>query len=250
MTYGIDNPMRHAPPLALEAMVRAGQKAGGQFFLLWEGDVASAWVDYNRHMNEAYYALISSFATDHLLTATGQVAPEGFAPEGFASEGFAPEGFASEGFASEGFVSGEGPSEARAAKTVFTAESHIRYLAECKQHQPLKAYFRLLGFDQKRHHHEILICHAGGSDEAVPGTPASPASPACVIEQMLLCYDQQAERVGTWSDEVKSWLLKIFEAQQGLALTPSFAYLFRVRGPEAHSVLGVLETSPRHPEEA
>ncbi len=225
MTYGIDNPMRHAPPLALEAMVRAGQEAGGQFFLLWEGDVASAWVDYNRHMNEAYYALISSFATDRLLTATGQVAPEGFA-------------------------SGEGPSEARAAKTVFTAESHIRYLAECKQHQPLKAYFRLLGFDQKRHHHEILICHAGGSDAAVPGTPAVPTSPACVIEQMLLCYDQQAERVGTWSDEAKSWLLKIFEAQQGLALTPSFAYLFRVRGPEAHSVLGVLETSPRHPEEA
>ena len=219
MTYGIDNPMRHAPPLALEAMVQAGQKAGGQFFLLWEGDVASAWVDYNRHMNEAYYALISSFATDRLLTATGQVAPEGFAPEGLAS--------------------GEGLSESRAAKTVFTAESHIRYLAECKQHQTLRVYFRLLGFDQKRHHHEILICHAGRSDAA---------SPACVIEQMLLCYDQQAERVGTWSDQAKSWLLKIFEAQQGLALTPSFEYLFRVRGPEARSVLRVLETKPRSPE--
>ena len=39
--------------------------------LTWQGEVLPAWVDYNGHLNDAYYLVIFSFATDRFMDRIG-----------------------------------------------------------------------------------------------------------------------------------------------------------------------------------
>lgn len=86
--------------------------------------VQEAWIDYNGHMNVAYYVLVFDHATDGLL---------------------------------EYLSLGESYRD-REEKSFFVVESHITYDNEVKKDDLLVVKSRLLGYDAKRLHifHEMF----------------------------------------------------------------------------------------------
>ena len=92
--------------------------------------VESGWVDYNGHMNEAYYVLVFSHATDGFMDFAGM---------------------------------DEVHREAENA-SLYTLESHIFYLMEVAGGAALRVDTQLLGFDAKRLHlfHSMYHAATGG----------------------------------------------------------------------------------------
>lgn len=87
-----------------------------------EGD----WIDYNGHLNVAYYTLIFDRAVDEALSLLGL-----------------------------------GPGYARKCDaSFFTAESHIRYLRELPADSPVRVTLRLIDYDEKRLHLFQSLHHA------------------------------------------------------------------------------------------
>ena len=80
--------------------------------------VLPAWIDYNGHMNVAYYVLAFDHATDAVLAALGL-----------------------------------GPSYADAAgKSIFVADMHVAFRREVHDGDMLRFESRLVGFDETRIH--------------------------------------------------------------------------------------------------
>jgi acyl-CoA thioester hydrolase len=88
--------------------------------------VEPAWIDYNGHMNMAYYNLLIDRAVD----------------EAFELVGLGPDYVA-----------------ARHA-SYFTAEAHVRYLRELSVNTPIRVTLRLLDYDDKRIHFFAELHHA------------------------------------------------------------------------------------------
>jgi len=88
--------------------------------------VREAWIDYNGHMNVAYYVLTFDNATDAFFDHIGLDA---------------------------GY-------RARTNCTTFAVEGHITYDREVKLGDPLRFTTQLLGFDQKRIHFFHCMYHA------------------------------------------------------------------------------------------
>ncbi len=84
------------------------------------------WIDYNGHMNVAYYVLAFDHATDRLLDALGL---------------------------------GRDYAE-REGRSIFVVESHIAYRRELQAGDPMAITSRLLGFDDKRIHLFQRMTHA------------------------------------------------------------------------------------------
>ncbi|MFO1035240.1 MAG: thioesterase family protein [Geminicoccaceae bacterium] len=80
--------------------------------------VQSAWLDYNGHLNEAYYLLIFSYATDTLLDA----------------------------------VELDAASREKHQVSAFTLETHLCYLAEVSEGAEVEVEVQVLGADEKRMH--------------------------------------------------------------------------------------------------
>ena len=78
--------------------------------------VEAAWIDYNGHLNMAFYNLLVDRAVDEALELVGL---------------------------GEDFV-----AERNAAD--FTAEAHVRYLRELKVQAPVRTSIQLLDYDDKR----------------------------------------------------------------------------------------------------
>ena len=76
------------------------------------------WIDYNGHMNDGYYAVAFSWATDAFMDTIGL----------------------------------DAAYRARTSCTFYTAEMHITYLRELKEAAPLRFTTQLLAFDTKRCH--------------------------------------------------------------------------------------------------
>lgn len=91
--------------------------------------VRPEWIDYNGHMNVAYYGLIFDHATDAMLDSIG-IGP--------------------------GYV-------AKGDGSLFVVESHILYQQELQVGDPVTVESRLLGFDAKRVHlfHRMHHAEAG-----------------------------------------------------------------------------------------
>jgi acyl-CoA thioester hydrolase len=91
--------------------------------------VQREWIDYNGHMNVAYYGLIFDHATDQLMDGVG-VGPRYVA-------------------------AGQG--------ALFVVESHMLYQRELHAGDTVTVESRLLGFDQKRIHlfHRMHHAQAG-----------------------------------------------------------------------------------------
>jgi acyl-CoA thioester hydrolase len=87
--------------------------------------ILAAWIDYNGHLRDAYYALILSYATDALMDRIGM----------------------------------DAAYRAATGNTLYTVEMHIHYLREVHHSDIVNVTVRLLGTDHKRIHAAFdMIC--------------------------------------------------------------------------------------------
>jgi len=93
-------------------------------FAAYTSDVRAEWLDYNGHMRDASYSIVLSEANEELLAALGLSADY----------------------------------RAATGASLYTVESHIRYLAECLLGDRLRARTIMVAADPKRVrlHTEIL----------------------------------------------------------------------------------------------
>ena len=82
----------------------------------WRGTVLPAWVDYNGHLNDGYYMVVFSQATDGLMDLIGL----------------------------------DAAGRQATGHSIFTLESHINYLLEVKQGVAIEVRTQILGADAKR----------------------------------------------------------------------------------------------------
>src|SRR5580704_8657843 len=88
--------------------------------------VEPGWIDYNGHLNMAYYNVLFDRAVDEVYE-----------------------------------VLGLGLSYVESTRhSTFTAEVHVRYLRELLVNAPVRVTFHLLGFDAKRMHYFEALHHA------------------------------------------------------------------------------------------
>lgn len=88
--------------------------------------VEEAWIDYNGHLNMAYYNVLFDRAADEAYLLLG-IGPDYLKATGHST---------------------------------FTAEVHVRYLRELHAGDPVRVAFRLLGYDAKRLHYFEELIHA------------------------------------------------------------------------------------------
>lgn len=93
---------------------------------LYHGRVLPEWIDYNGHMNVAYYVLAFDHATDCLLDHIGL----------------------------------DATAREREQGSVFTLELHVGYLRELMEGAPIRASVQLLDVDAKRIHYFQSLYHA------------------------------------------------------------------------------------------
>ena len=93
---------------------------------LYTGVVPPQWIDYNGHMNVAYYVLAFDHATDAFLDYLGM-----------------------------------GPNyRDRENCSTFVVETHVNYQRELMAGDPMRITTQLLGFDSKRIHYFHRLYHA------------------------------------------------------------------------------------------
>jgi acyl-CoA thioester hydrolase len=88
--------------------------------------VEPQWIDYNGHLNMAYYNVLFDRAVDETYELIG--------------------------------VGADYAAQFR--YSIFTAEVHVRYLRELHADDPVRVTFQLLGFDSKRLHYFEQLFHA------------------------------------------------------------------------------------------
>lgn len=93
---------------------------------LHQGLVLPEWIDYNNHMNIAYYVLAFDHATDALIDYVGM---------------------------------GQDYRE-RTQCSTFVVESHINFQRELMAEDPIHVTTQLLGFDSKRIHYFHRMYHS------------------------------------------------------------------------------------------
>jgi acyl-CoA thioester hydrolase len=86
--------------------------------ITWRGPVDTAWVDYNGHLNDAYYLVIFSLCTDALMVHIGL----------------------------------DAAGRAATGHTMYTLEVHLNYLQEVHAGVAVEVRTQILGLDAKRVH--------------------------------------------------------------------------------------------------
>lgn len=82
----------------------------------WRGTVLPQWVDYNGHLNDGYYMVVFSQATDAVM----------------------------------GLIGLDEAGRKATGHSIFTLESHINYLLEVRQDKAIEVRTQILGSDAKR----------------------------------------------------------------------------------------------------
>ena len=90
--------------------------AAGTLLTTWRGTVLPQWVDYNGHLNDAYYMVVFSEATNALMVMIGL----------------------------------DEAGRRATGHTIYTLEAHINYLLEVKQDKAIEVHTQILGSDAKR----------------------------------------------------------------------------------------------------
>ena len=133
-------------------------------FMAPPADIQADWIDYNGHLNMAYYNVLFDRGADRAFETFGLT---------------------------ENYVKEQGLS-------FFVAEVHVCYLRELHLGDKVQASFQLLGFDEKRLHvyHELL--HSDGWVAATCETlylhidasgPKVAAIPSAMAEMIKAMYD-------------------------------------------------------------
>ncbi|MFJ8845940.1 thioesterase family protein [Streptomyces cyaneofuscatus] len=135
---------------------------------LFRRTVRPEWIDYNGHMSEAFYVLVFGYATDSMMIETGLHA---------------------------GYRESTGCS-------LYTVESHLRYLRDVAVDAHLVVRTRLLGADAKklRFVHEMYV--VGAADDI----PQPEDGPVATSELLALHVDQRAGRAAPFPDAVRERL--------------------------------------------
>ncbi len=92
---------------------------------VYSGTVEPSWIDYNGHMNVAYYHLAFDRATDLFLRRVGL---------------------------GEEYVE-------REKESMFALEDHLTYLKELREGEPFRVTLQLMDFDEKRLHYFLRMIH-------------------------------------------------------------------------------------------
>ncbi|WP_439081391.1 thioesterase family protein [Streptomyces sp. WL006] len=135
--------------------------------------VRPEWIDYNGHMSEAFYVLVFGYATDAMMIETGLHA---------------------------GYRESTGCS-------LYTVESHIRYLRDVPEGAHLTVRTRMLGADAKK----ARFCHEMYVVEAPDETPGPDASPVATSELLALHVDRRLGRTAPFPDRVRARLEALVE---------------------------------------
>ncbi len=128
--------------------------------------VRAEWIDENQHLNMGYYVVVFDFATDAWLAHLG----------------------IDEAHRSANQV------------TTFTLESHVNYLREVREGDPLRFTTLLLGFDEKRIHYIHQMIHA------------KQGYLAATNELMSLHVSQETRRAAPMADAIQQRLQLLEES--------------------------------------
>jgi acyl-CoA thioester hydrolase len=129
------------------------------------------WIDYNGHLNVAYYNVLFDRAVDELYELLGL-----------------------------------GPDYLKQHKhSTMVVESHVRYLRELKQDDPVRVTVQLLDFDAKRIHLFEEMRHA--TENWLSATS----------ENMTLSVNMTAKKVAPFTPDVLQALEKLRQAHAKLA---------------------------------
>ncbi|UCH73114.1 MAG: thioesterase family protein [Rhodospirillales bacterium] len=137
---------------------------------LYRATVKSEWLDYNGHMNEAYYVRLFSQATDAFMDYSGQ----------------------------------DAAYRARTNSSIYTLETHVMYLREVSEGEPVRIETRLLGRDEKRYRLFHAMYHGDSGDLLATG------------EHMLLHVDMSGPRSAPFPPEIADRLMAIEAAHAHL----------------------------------
>lgn len=115
----------------------------------WQGSVLPEWVDYNGHMNDAEYARVFSIALESMMAYIGL----------------------------------DEAGREQHQYTIFTLESHIKYLKEAHEDEPLSTTVLILDRDEKRLHLWVELMNKAGqtvatSEQMIMGMSQATSRPA------------------------------------------------------------------------
>jgi acyl-CoA thioester hydrolase len=141
---------------------------------LFRETVRPEWIDYNGHLSEAFYVLVFGHATDAMMDATGM----------------------------------DAPYRADSGCSLYTVESHIRYLRDVPEGAHLVVRTRILGAAAKKAHfaHEMYVV------DAPRAAPTPEAAAVATSELLALHVDQKAGRATPFSEVVRERLAALVEA--------------------------------------
>jgi acyl-CoA thioester hydrolase len=131
------------------------------------------WIDYNGHLSEAFYVLVFGHATDAMMDATGL----------------------------------DAAYRAHTGCSLYTVESHIRYLRDVPEGAHLAVRTRLLGAGAKKTHfaHEMYVVGMPGDD------PPPGASAVATSELLALHVDRKAGRAVPFPEYIRDRLAGLVE---------------------------------------
>ena len=139
-------------------------------FDVHRGVVRPEWIDANGHLNMGYYVVAFDLATDEWLDHIGLTAAE----------------------------------RDRSGATTFTLESHVNYLREVKEGDPLRFTTRLLAYDAKRIHYFHEMHHA------------TEGYLAATNELMSLHVNLEARRAASMAEDVLAQLAEVLSVHETL----------------------------------
>lgn len=140
---------------------------------LFRETVRPEWIDYNGHMSEAFYVLVFGYATDALMERTGM----------------------------------DSAYRKSTGCSLYTVESHIRYLQDVPEGAQLAVRTRVLGAAGKkaRFTHEMYVVRGPQTE------PDTDTDPVATTELLALHVDQQAGRATPFPETVRERLTALTE---------------------------------------
>lgn len=144
--------------------------------------VEAAWIDHNKHMNMAYYSLLFDQSLDHLLDALG---------------------------INDAYYR-------QTSCSTFILESHVIYLREVRQDDPLHITFQLLDRDPKRLHLIATMQHAKAGYIAATS------------EQMSMHVDLAARRGVPFPMPVQARIEALLQAHAALPRPPQVGHVIGI----------------------
>ena len=167
--HGVRTPLENTPARAWDATAPIDAP-----LCLHSPHVLWHWVDYNGHMSESCYLLVFGDNSDAFFRYIG-------IDESYRDQG---------------------------GHSLYTAQTHIHYVKEVAQGEPLRLSLQLLDLDPRRIHMIHSMHHAGSGDLL------------CTGEQMLVHVDMAKGRAAAMPDFLYARLQAILQAHSTLPVPP------------------------------